>query len=271
MKAAFLIVFVAAAAPPSTSFWTNVQASLDESVGELWPVVTALAAVGFAVMAILQAVKDMTRARDAFDRWIVRSWLKKQAATASLKMERPIEANVAYRDMVQLATAGDERAFFALDASQLVGQISSATQIVLDFPHRHEPLFRCLALGVEPGDIQRILGSAPGMRVATLPNERSSEDSELIDARTRVTHQIQRTLDALLVSLNYRWTYWNQVVAMGLNVLLVMLLFSVSPLGRQIGVAGFWIALPMGIISGFVAPVAKDLVSALQQLKNRAR
>src|SRR5437762_12779209 len=100
---------------------------------------------------------------------------------------------------------------------------------------------------------------------------RQRELTPWIDAKNRVAHQVQRALDGAQIAINYRWTYLNRVAVFALNAIFVgiALRYILKPATPGDWLTSLILWLFLTILSGFLAPVAKDLVSALQQLKTR--
>lgn len=240
--------------------WTAIQNALDNYVGYLWPLAVALAGVGIATMATLQMFKDLFRLQWYFNCWQVRRWLGRRARRAH--EHDPTftpDAGGAHAELVTLATAGDGDALYSLDTQQVPAQMAAASQIALDYPRRYVHLFLCLAAEADPRDVKRLLGPAP----------RPAAKDAWIAARNRVGHQVQRTLDGLQISLTNQWRSLNQVVSYGLNVLFVML--ALRSLNARLTSTPIVDSMLVALLSGFLAPVAKDLVTALQQLRARVR
>lgn len=224
---------------------------------------TALAAVGVLTMAFIQTVKDMLPVRRWFQAWWMRSWLERQAATTGLGGS----AQRAEDDLVRLATSGDRGALYDLPIEQMTGQMNAAAQIVLDYPWEHEDLLCCLAAQANDADIRRLLAARPP---ATGPHPTLSleDKSALIDARNRVTHQVQRSLDGLQIAAGFRWKLYLQLASIllsGLFVWVGLVLFVMEPI--DVFVQHLPLYALIAIVGGFLAPVARDLVAALQQLR----
>jgi hypothetical protein len=224
---------------------------------------TALAAVGVLTMAFLQTIKDVLPVRRWFQAWWVTRWLERQARTAGsgVSVER------AEDDLVRLATSGDRNALYDLPIEQVTGQMNAAAQIVLDYPWECEHLLRCLAAQANDADLRRLLAARPpasGPRPALSLEEKSA----LVDARNRVTHQVQRALDGLQIAAGFRWKLCFQsasIVLSGLLVWIGLVLFVREPI--DVFVRHLPLYALIAIVGGFVAPVARDLVAALQQLR----
>ena len=233
-----------------------------------FPFATALAAVGVISMAFIQTVKDMLPVRRWFQAWWVREWLQEQARQARLQgfEADPAEAE---KGLIRLATSGDRAALYDLPIEQVSGQMNAAAQIVLDYPWRHPHLLYCLAAQASAEDVQKLVGARPLAEKprAQLTEEEKGQLAELVDPRNRVTHQVQRSLDGLQVSAGFRWRLWLQIASIVLSGLFVvggLWLFTNEPIMtvRRLG-----LYLVAAVLGGFLAPVARDLVAALQQLR----
>lgn len=256
--------------------WEAIQRTLDQFYGGLWQIATALAGVGIATMALLQVIKDVGHLHWYFNRHEITRWLQHRARMQNGADSERVFVR-AHTSLIALATAGDERVLYSLDTPQLTGQIAAAAQVVMDHPTEYPDLYRCLAAQASGADVDRLLQTPPQPASATAgEDEKSARQRELtpwIDAKNRVGHQIQRALDGLQIAIDYRWKYLNQVIAFVLNAVFVAVALSyiLTPASARDRVTSVLAWLFLTILSGFLAPVAKDLVSALQQLKGRAR
>ena len=218
----------------------------------------SIAAVGLLAMALLQGVKDMLPVRRWFHRAFVRAWLEHKAGTHAATAGVTPRVDAALADLIELATTGDAHALFDLPIEQLCGQASAAAAQGLDYPARHEDLLRCLAASADPRDVDLVLrapeqepsdvGAADGARAA------------LIDARTRVMHQVQRSLDALQIAAGFRWKWYMQLAAFAFSYAVTAVAVLAS---NETGTVGqrLIVAVPLGLVGGFVAPVARDFIA----------
>lgn len=224
-----------------------------------YPFFTSVAAVGVLTMAIIQTAKDLFPIRQKYQRCRVRRWLSEKNA---------VSAGEAEEDLVRMATDGDRKALYDLPVEQLCGQISAASQLLMDNPSGHENLFRAVASSAAPQDIQLLL--SPPDVVREPRNELKGEDLELydsyVDARNRMAHQIQRAIDGLQIAIGFRWKFYLQFTSIVLSAVIagfaVWLFSGLQGAGTKLG-ATFAVA----ILGGFLAPVARDLVASLQQLR----
>lgn len=222
----------------------------------------AVTALGLVVMAIIQSAKDLLPVRRWFHDAFVRAWLAHKArAHAARGGVRP-DPDAACGDLVELATTGDAHALFDLPIEQLSAQVAAAATQSLDYAARHEDLVRCLAASADPRDVAAILGAA----AETL----ARDDVALIDARTRVMHQAQRSVDALQISAGYRWRWYLQLTAFALSAALtfaaVVAAGGDAPLTRRLVDA-----VPLAFVGGFIAPVARDAIARLTKAPQALR
>jgi hypothetical protein len=244
-----------------------IQKVAEVIAGGLYKYAAALAAVGLVSMAIIQTVKDMLPTRRWFQDWRVRTWLRDQAAKAPSIPGGPPIQKVAEDDLVTLATSGDRAALFDLPIEQVSGLMNAASQIVLDFPPDHRDLLLCLAAQARPEDLELLLTQGPS---ATRPRATLGELErvQFVDARNRVTHQLQRSLDGLQISVGFRWKWIIQMLSIVVSAVLVwtgLALFAGDRVGSNFHY--FLLYLLAGLLGGFLAPVARDLVAALQQFR----
>lgn len=231
----------------------------DSVYQQIFEFVAAITAIGLIVMALIQSFKDMFPLRRLFHRRFVHAWLHHKARDHAARAGHAPEAGAALKDLIELATTGDEHALFDLPIEQLCGQAAAAASQSLDYPNRHEPLLRCLAASADPADLDLVM-HAPQQERSEVEAAADSARMLLVDARTRVMHQVQRSIDALQIAAGYRWKWYMQLLAFSLSYVLTVtaVLFAGSddPIGKRL-----LMAIPLGLIGGFVAPVARDLVA----------
>jgi hypothetical protein len=237
----------------------------DLVAGRVVPFLTAMAAIGVLSMALIQTAKDLLPIRRWFQRRYLRQWLH----TKTRDVQEAIDPARAERDLIRLATAGDESAFYDLAIEQLCGQMSAATTVVLDFPARHRDLLTCLAAEADPDDRAALLRAAELGRAA-LERMRSDAPGDyqiLVDARSRVTHQVQRSVDALQIAAGFRWKLTLQIAAFATSYVLTVVGLSLyRPPGTSVLTSAI-VSVPLGLIAGFLAPIARDIVAIVSRAR----
>jgi hypothetical protein len=245
------------------------------------PLLTALAAVGVLSMAVQEVVKDLIP---------IRAWFHKR------KLERWIGQRASGKDqavkdlLLMLATGGNESALYELPVTGMMGQITMASRVALASPLQFEPLLRALA-GAQVGcDVNTIvqaardeearaesrrLGAERPLDPVANDSERQRREQAQIDveqARIRVGNLVERNIDALQISVSSRWEYWNKVAAFVLSWVVTDVALWLYLYSTNINMSIFdrpllETTIAAGVIGGFVAPIAKDLVAALQRLR----
>jgi len=220
----------------------------------------ALSGVGIITMALLQLFKDLLPSRRVFQRNWFDNWLAEAAAAQKLSAGAAQEAQ---RQLVDLATAGDDRALFDLPVEQFTGQINAAVQAVLDQPDQYQHLVRLLAQRANPKDLKTLF-------VKRRPNAGAALE-HYMEARNRVSRQIQRTLDAVQIAMSNSWKrllHWLSVVISAAIIGAALTIYGGPDIWRG---PTYGYALATALLGAFIAPVARDLVSAIQNLRARPR
>lgn len=229
------------------------------------PFATAMAAIGVLSMAVIQTAKDMFPIRNYFHRHYLKTWLRKKAWSRKImaeefeKKEQQVNIEIAEADLIRLATAGDAEAFYDLPIEQLCAQVNAATQVVLDYPADHQDLLTCLASQASASDLYTISKTE-------FTDVKQPKGQEEIDARARVIHQVQRSIDGLQIAAGFRWKFYVQLASFAASFLLTIIGLSfqqnISAVLDNLSLIVF-----MGIVGGFLAPVARDLVASIQKLR----
>ncbi len=232
----------------------------------------AVAGLGTLTMAILQAIKDTTPLRQWFQKCQLSRWLELHAKVAQANHNGNPNYSSAMAQIVQLATDGDPDAFFNLEIEKMCGQWNSAIQIVLDSPHEYPDFFSCVAARALHADFDKVYGRK--FPVPLLPNleaqldeatqvSRLAERQAFVDARTRVSHQVQRAVDSFQIVTSFRWKWSFQIASFLLSFGMATTAMKLSTSEIHLSEAIIW-----GAVAGFLAPVARDLLAAIQKLRN---
>lgn len=240
--------------------------------------VTAMAGVGTLSMALIQAIKDMFPVRRFYQRWWMRKHLRTLAGVCAKNglfipsapdasdqsartRSESVDPEIAERQLIELATAGQAAALYDLQIEQLCGQITAASQIAMDYPHRYAHLVLCLGAQADAKDFARVFQESPQY------GERSAAETAIfVDARNRIAHQVQRATDAIQIACGFQWKWILQLCAIVLSGLIALWAYMwADPTHSASG--RLFVFVSAGILGGFLAPVARDLVAALQALR----
>jgi len=245
---------------PKDAVASSIEQLLTVIDQEWTAMLVALVGVGIVTMAVLQLLKDLLPSRRWFQRWWLRNfWLYRGADSVGVSHDR---ADRALDDLIALATAGDENALFNLPVEQLIGQVNAAGQGLLDRPDRYPDLVRIFGRRADPADVALLLKPRPTTK---------ADLARYVEARNRVAQQVQRSLDAIQIAMGYRWQWLLQSASVVISAIIIGIALTLY------GGKDFWSGERVGygiiiaILGGFVAPIARDLVAAVQGLRGRAR
>lgn len=218
-----------------------------------------LAAIGSVSMALLQVAKTTLPWRSNFQRDRLREWLASRNNALSAAAEA---------DLIRLTTAGDADAFYDSDIEDICMRIKSAVPLILDYPHRHNALLRCLASQDSTKDINRLLNPpAPEVFQVQIHNATKDQRQRVRNyaaAKTRVALEARSGVDAIQVHISFRWKRRMQELSVIVSSILGMASLLVAKPSRY-SIGAMFI---VGLLAGFLAPVARDLVAAVEKWRS---
>ena len=99
---------------------------------------------------------------------------------------------------------------------------------------------------------------------------RGQTPAEIDEARVRVGHLLERAIDGKQIAMSTKWEFYNKVASFTVSGIVTVIAFtSFFELRSYESEDRRWLTaavLPLSIVAGFIAPVAKDLVTALEKL-----
>ena len=218
-----------------------------------------LAAIATITMALLELFKVVFSARRRFHERRLAEWVRSPAA-----MDELLELTVADR--------GSAQALYDQPTDRMMAQIQAAAGVALDFPQRFPALFGFIASTSRAPASAADGGGTIEPSDAETWREFSARDVDATDvtpelrkatqARARLENLAQRKLDAFQTRTEYMWARNNQYVAVfAAGVFIFFALYN--GLGDLLQVA------VLSAVGGMVAPVSKDVVTALTNLRAR--
>lgn len=237
---------------------TNKLALLVEQWGDhILDLALILAAVATISMALLELLKVIVQARPIFHRKCVQSWTGSATTYGELMM-------------LAVGGGGTANALFDQPTDKMMGQIQSAANTALDFPQRYPAFYEFLT--AQPGTEnatpdERVWAEfcarvERGEQLDPESPETAKEVSGATRARARLDHFVARRLDAFQTVTEYRWARTNQFVSVGAaTILLFLLMREIDEVNAS--------TIVVAIFGGMMAPLAKDVVSALSGLRAR--
>jgi hypothetical protein len=115
----------------------------------------------------------------------------------------------------------------------------------------------------DPDDVKAILNTQRS-RFAQTQGTPTAEQISWTDSRNRLTHQLQRAVDAFQIATGYGWTFWMKVSSFIVSGILAGIAVYAKGNGvfNHVGVILF-----TAVMAGFLAPIARDLAATLQRLR----
>ncbi len=243
---------IAAEGKTTPGTWDILQTAITDFTNLAWPGATALAAVGLLTMTIVEFLKGVNFV-------VINPFYRGNFHRKMFKELIPSETTRG--QIILLATAGDKEALYDLPIAKFTGQINAAMQVVLLNPSKYEAILRAMAYGADESDVKLLL-------------EPDEAEAKFKHGRNRVTNLIQRKLDAIQISWGNRWIRRLQRLSIGISVVIIascgFWFFSTNQDSEiTLGVLFFWVVI--AVVGGAFAPVAKNLVTGLKSLKERAK
>ena len=294
-----------AATSTAASAQPDIGNAVSELTNFLLQYLTPLIAVGAFSMAFIELWKTLLDKRTKFQarRWM--GWTEGNASAAGLVMTPDGPGEKALADLLQLCTGVSEpdaiatardlirrkglpswfsrrrapaHAVFALELARMMGSIQEAADTVMANPGHYQNLYRLFTAGAKPEDIKAWLDHGPDALTQAVNIEsaeqrkRIKEQSELV---ARLRQVIKGKLDGFQLYTNDSWINHNQLAAnlVGIVVMLGSLMFNHFEMHHGHGLAEYfasfrWSMVPISLVGGILSPVAKDLVTALQKVRD---
>jgi len=248
----------------------------------------ALAATSVLAMALLEAWKAVFKIRERFHMRQIHGWIS-QAPLPSEKESGPGRYHdQVYRQLILLTTGQDldsrygleriegkrfellpSNALFALELERMMGQIQEAADIVLSNPVVYPELYGFLTLGAREHDISKWRDESS--RVPEENNQDRQAMKDRADAFSRLNKYVKRRLDSLQITTKFRWSRRNQAWSIFLGGVLLFLSLAYIEVSESswalVNPLTLLRILIASLVGGIVAPVAKDLVVALKQVR----
>lgn len=250
----------------------------------------ALAAVGALAMALIELAKKLHDTRTRYHARQVLLWLMEDFGLTSSP-----HALACLAELLQLTTglgreqgehaarelmaaegalpgvlgvpARREYAVFALELEKMMGHIQDAVDTALNDPPSHPALFHFITTGVRSEDVeawQAFIQASTAPAGASASERNARRDADLY---TRLQQSARRKLDAFQLYCGMRWAnrnlLWANVV--GAVVLACALLWVRAHGGGALRPVEI---LVLSLAGGILAPIAKDMVVALQRVRS---
>jgi hypothetical protein len=192
-----------------------------------------------------------------------------EGAPAMAARQEQIEPSRAELDLISLVAAGDENALYDLSIDELAAQVKGVGSVILDYSRLHSTLLVCLATKANPSDLLLVLDPPSHDPLWHESDEEKFEDKQFVKkyaaAKSRIATQLRCSIDSMQTSIAFQWKRTLQLAAFLLSFIFGAVAVNVGSTQKgPIGV--FFASLAIGVVAGFVAPVARDLVAGIEKL-----
>ena len=225
--------------------------------GAILSYAVALAAVGAIVMALIELVKAIVPIRRFFNKRQTTRWI---GADDALQKE-----------FMALTTGGyaSLTALFDQPIEKLMAQVQAAANMAMDFPDRYPKFYAFLTRQPDarhPEDAARWQTHVQNAKALAANQAPSDAEREAARARARLQNLVARQLDAFQTETQYRWARDNQIASTAMGTVFILLVLVPARDSLPISPAHIPFLIPfIALLGGMMAPVAKDLVTALSR------
>lgn len=238
---------------------TEALTALFKDISDHWGAyLGALVALSGLTMSLIQVTKDLLALRLHFHRARVLKWLYPFDQRKALETRaQNSEASGLEHDLLQIAAGGNSRALYDAELEDVCVQLSAATQLLVDYPGLAPDLLRTVGRGVRPEDFTLLIQSDGNQ--PTDPDARQ----QVFDARNRVRALTHRSVQVFKLGTAMEWRRRMQIASFFVSGGIALVALVMSGGLRERPGAVLWTVL----LAGFLAPVARDLLAAVQQLR----
>ena len=231
----------------------------------------AVVVIGLLSMVVIQMTKDFSPIRRWFQRPWIRHWIKHRLRPREVQQlpQGNVEKvwSVEGVEVNLLLCAGERRGKYLYDlpVEQLCGQINVALQAALENPKENEGLIRVFARTASDHDLKAFLSTRPSLVVSDdMPPGVREKIEEYAQARNHVAHHVERAVDGLQIAMGSRWKLLLQSTSIGLCLFFAWLGIGMDWTSTHHR-AAIKDILAIGLVAGYLAPVARDIVARIQQ------
>lgn len=244
----------------------NVFAAISSIAGPDWTsTFGTLAAIGTISMTIVQLFKELTPIRTVWQRRWFTKWLQKYEEDpiskanpflASDKCEHPLPL---IDELADVAAGGESKFLYEQSGNDLAQSILRAAPIIIDEPDRYPRLLTRLVWGLAEDDMTELAQGPINPKNANL----------YLDARARALRRIERNLEGASLLLTSEWRFITQATAIVATIIIVLL--AVCLKDRPVSFEDILASVLVALVGGYFAPIAKDLLAAIQAFATRVR
>jgi hypothetical protein len=244
----------------ASGFQNALTALFNRISGNYLNYLLALAGLGVLSMSIVDAIKNLIPIRQLYQWRRTRWWLEQNIKEAAVRLEEIVGINEMQTELVLIGAGGNGRAFYNAQPDEFFQQFQVISRLVLNYPtNRGRHLSYSSILAVLASNVSRADFDIVTERVG------SSSPQEKLDARNRIQQQMSQSLNAFQLSTSWWWQNSLQISAFVFSAAIAFFAVSIAYGGVR---SNFWGILLTALFAAFLAPVAHDMVSAVQKLRS---
>jgi hypothetical protein len=219
----------------------------------------ALAALGVLSMSIVQAIKNLIPVKWVFQRYRTQWWLNGHVGEAQSNLGRAIPLDKVEKELVNIGAAGNRKAFYDSDIEGFAKQLAVVGRLAVNYPTNmgryvsYGDLLAVLASNVTKTDLAIVDGT-----------DKTSTLQQRLDARNRIQQQLNQGIEGFGLSNTWWWQNGIHVAAFLCSAGITYFAVRLSSHNVQSPLA----LLVTALLAGFLAPVARDLVAAIEKLRS---
>jgi|SRR5947209_7018162 len=222
-----------------------------------------LVSLSASTMALIEAAKNLLPLRRWFQRYRLLRWLKRHK-------QGKMPVCQAEKVLIRLAADEDLKAFYNSEIDDLYKEMSAAIQILIDYPDESPELLKWIVSSKNNHLIDLILAASEPREYplhnddikSVIPTAPSYDRHEIFDARNRIKAFADQAIMAFKISTANAWKRDLHILSYVISVIIVII--ALSRLNQGKNIIGILIT---AAIAGFLAPVARDILAAIQKLR----
>lgn len=252
--------------PAVESFSTSIN-SLIGSLSGVSTFLLLLASISILTTAIVDVFKPWIRpiiVKKHFIQWFNPTLGTTKLYLSLLSQDKTAETEpnmTLLNSLLSKAVGSNIQSFYRLKLDVLFTQLDIAVNSLLDYPDANTQDLLVILSGYKEG-VSNVKHKEDIEMICNGPEEKDPQN--YLKALTRLNRQIEGNLSIFRNNLELRWARNLHILSFFLSLLMMIASYSVYK-----GSIGFLPFLIISIIGAFLAPVAHNLASAIQEAKGK--
>jgi hypothetical protein len=219
----------------------------------------ALAALGVLSMSIVQAIKSLCPVLRLYQWLRTRWWLRGRALEARENLKRDVNVDAVEKELIVIGSGGNRAAFYSADTDDFPKQLIAVGRLLINYP-TNEGRY------VSYASVLAVMASNITKADFDIVNEenKNTTPQQRLDALNRVQQEMTQAINAFSTSSIWWWQNGLHTAAFATSSSLAFLAVWYALGWHKFQITAFLTAL----FAAFLAPVARDLVAAIQKFRS---